>query len=84
MKDSFVLDIIIPQLVLFEQLRKKDKLVTWGIFACGIFLDSKKASDTANHDTLLKKLEYYVIRGIINSLSQSDLNDRIQFTTVNK
>ena len=37
-----------------------------------------------NHDILLKKLEYYRIRRITNSWFQSYLNDRMQFTTVNK
>ena len=55
-----------------------------GNFACGVFLDLQKAFDTVNHDILLKKLEHYGIRGITNSCFQSYLNDRIQFTTVNK
>ena len=40
--------------------------------------------DTVNHNILLKKLEYYGIRNITNSWFQSYLNDRMQFTTVNK
>ena len=55
-----------------------------GNFACGVFLDLQKAFDTANHNILLKKLELYGIRGIINSWFQSYLNNRMQFTTVNK
>ena len=43
-----------------------------------------KAFDTVNHDTLLKKLEHHGIRGITNSWFQSYLNNRVQFTTVNK
>ena len=38
-----------------------------GNFACGVFLDLQKIFDTVNHDTLLKRLEYYGIRGITNS-----------------
>ena len=53
-------------------------------FACGVFLDLQKAFDTVNYDILLKKLECYGTRGITNSGFQSYLNDRMQFTTVNK
>ena len=53
-------------------------------FACGVFLYLQKAFDTVNHDIFLKNLEYYGIRGITNSWFQSYLNDRMQFTTVNK
>ena len=55
-----------------------------GHFACGVFLDLQKAFDTVNPNILLKKLEYYGIRGITNSWSQSNVNDRMQFTAANK
>ena len=45
----------------------------------GVFIDLKKAFDTINHNILLKKLEFYGIRGLVNEWLESYLSNRKQF-----
>ena len=52
------------------------------LFTCGIFLDLKKAFDTVNHSSLLKKLNHYGIRGIISHWFSSYLLGRSQVTEI--
>ena len=54
-----------------------------GNYACGIFVDFQKAFDTVDHHILLKKLEYYGVRGISNKLFASYLSNRKQFVSIN-
>ena len=49
----------------------------------GTYLDLTKAFDTVNHQILLKKLDYYGIRGVPNTWFKSYLNQRKQVTYVN-
>ena len=52
-------------------------------FACGISFDLEKAFDTVDHNILLKKLDYYGVRGISNKWFESYLSDRKQFVSIN-
>ena len=52
-------------------------------YACGIFVDFQKVFDTVDHHILLKKLEYYGVRGISNKWFASYLSNRKQFVSIN-
>ena len=53
-----------------------------GQYACGIYVDFKKAFDTVNHNILLDKLAHYGVRGIENNLFKTYLTNRKQHVTV--
>ena len=54
-----------------------------GLYACGIYLDLKKAFDTVNHKILLSKLNHCRICGIANDWFKSFLANRTQYTNIN-
>ena len=62
-----------------EQIRET---LDSGQYACGIFIDFKKAFDTVNHNILLKKLDRYGIRGIALDWFKSYLSNRLQFVSI--
>ena len=45
----------------------------------GVFIDLKKAIDAVNHDLLVKKLEFYGIRGTANAWLKNYLTNRNQY-----
>ena len=53
------------------------------LFACGVYLDLKKAFDTVNHNILFSKLHHYGIRGKANDWFKSFLVNRNQYTSIN-
>ena len=55
----------------------------WKNFAISIFIDFKKAFDTADHEILLYELECYGIRGLVNDFFRSYLTNRRQYTVIN-
>ena len=54
-----------------------------GLSSCAIFLDLAKAFDSVSHEILLKKLNYYGIRGTTYNLFKSYLSGRSQYVKVN-
>ena len=69
-----------PFIEITEEIREAcDK----GLFACGVYLDFKKAFDTVKHEILLSKLQHYGVTGIANDWMRSFLTNRKQYTSNN-
>ena len=50
--------------------------------AIGVFIDQIKAFNTVDHGTLIKKLNYYGVRGVANDWLKSYLSNRKQFVNI--
>ena len=67
---------------ILDILNKIQSKIDAKLFSCGIFIDLKKAFDTVDHSILLHKLNYYGVRGIINTWFSSYLSKRSQSTQI--
>ena len=61
---------------------KIQQAIEEGKYSRGVFLNLSKAFDTVNHTILIKKLEYYGIRGVAKDLFSSYLTNSKQFMSV--
>ena len=62
---------------LIELVEKLTNAIDKRHYAIGVFIDLKKAFDTINHTILLKKLEFYGIRGLSLKWVASYLENRL-------
>ena len=69
---------------IIELVDKITKAIDQGKYTIGIFLDLSKAFDTINHKILIKKLEYYGIRGISKDWFENYLKNRKQIVKFNQ
>ena len=53
-----------------------------GDFGAGVVIDLEKAFNTVDHDILLKKLEYYGVRGLSKDWFRFYLKNRKQFVSI--
>ena len=68
---------------LIEITDKIMKACDQSLFACGVYLNLKKAFDTVNHNIILSKLHHYGIRGKANDWFKSFLVNRNQYPSIN-
>ena len=70
-------------LAIFNLTDSIQKEMEKGNYCIGLFMDLSKAFDTIDHQILLKKLEYYGVRGIALQWFTSYLYQRKQYVMVN-
>ena len=66
-----------------EMIDKITEAMDKNQYSIGIFIDLSKAFDTLNHNILLRKLQYYGIRGLAYEWFKSYLQNRKQYCTFN-
>ena len=52
------------------------------LLTMGISIDLRKAFNTVDHNILLKKLEFYVTRGVSGDFLKSYISDRSQYVSI--
>ena len=65
------------------EMTERLRLVVYKNIKCSFFNDLKKAFDTLDHKTLLRKLQCYGVRGIFYKWFESYLSNRYQCVHVN-
>jgi hypothetical protein len=70
-------------MAIMDMYDKISNAIENGEFALGIFIDLSKAFDTLNHEILVKKLEFYGVRGITLDWFTSYLHARQQCVSLN-
>jgi hypothetical protein len=70
-------------MALVEMYDKISAAIDNNEFAVGVFIDLSKAFDTINHDILIKKLEFYGVRGVSLDWFRSYLCNRQQCVFLN-
>ena len=70
-------------LAISELVEEITTAIDEGKTTVGVFIDLKKAFDTADHNILVKKLEHYGIRGLAKDWVCSYLESRRQYVCIN-